>query len=296
MLKKQLGFDQDKFVKYAVCPKCDTLYNFDDCYELRNRRRVSKNCAFVEFPNHRQLFHRTSCGEPLFREVTLKIGQTKLYPFKVYCYQSVTDTLQRFIMRPGFALKCELWRNRGKPNGLLCDVFDGRIWKEWQYIEVEAFLAVPRYYVFMLNVDWFQPFKHSIYSVGALYMILINLPRAKRFKPENVFLVGIIPGPHELKFDLEPLVAELNQSWKDGIKFKANGASNAEIYHAALLCVGCDVPAARKVCGLTGHASCKGCSKCTKAFPGTVSSKIDFFGFDRSPLRNKVTMNRHKKL
>ena len=106
-----------------------------------------------------------------------------------------------------------------------------------------------------------------------------------------MFLVGIIPGPHEPKFDLESLVAELNQSWKDGIKFKANGASNAEIYHAALLCVGCDVPAARKVCGFTGHASCKGCSKCTKAFPGTVSSKIDFLGSDPSPPRNNHSHN-----
>ena len=144
-------------------------------------------------------------------------------------------------MRPGFAVKCELWRNRGIPNGFRCDVFDGRIWKEWQYVEGEVFLAVPRNYAFMLNVDWFQPFKHSIYSAGALYMVLMNLPRVERFKPENVFLAGVIPGPHKPKLTinsyLEPLVAELNQLWKDGIKFKANGASNAEIYHAALLCV-----------------------------------------------------------
>ena len=85
----------------------------------------------------------------------------------------------------------------------------------------EAFLAVPRNYAFMLNVDWFQPFKHSLYSVGALYMVLMNLPRSERFKPENVLLVGIIPGPHEPKLTinsyLEPLVAELNLLWKDGI-------------------------------------------------------------------------------
>lgn len=157
LLKKQLGFHQDKFVKYVVCPKCDTLYNFDDCFELRNRKRVSKNCTFVEFPNHCQLFRRTSCGEPLLREVILKSGQTKLYPFKVYCYQSVTDTLQRFLVRPGFAVKCELWWNRGIPNGFLADVYDCRVWKEWQYFDGEAFLAVPRNYAFMLNVDWFQP-------------------------------------------------------------------------------------------------------------------------------------------
>ena len=65
LLKKKLGIDKDEFMKYVVCPKCGTLYNFDDCYVLHHRKRVSKNCTFVEFPNHRQHFRRTECGEPL---------------------------------------------------------------------------------------------------------------------------------------------------------------------------------------------------------------------------------------
>ena len=56
LLKKQLGIDQDKFIKYVVCPKCDTLYNFDDCYELQNRKRVSRKCTFIEFPNTGSIF------------------------------------------------------------------------------------------------------------------------------------------------------------------------------------------------------------------------------------------------
>ena len=118
LFKKQLGIDKDKFIKYVVCPKCDTLYNFDDCYELQHRKRVSKKCSFIEFPHHRQHFRRNQCGEPLLQEVTLKSGQTRLYPFKVYCYQSVRDTLRRFLQRPGFPLKCELWRERDVPHGL----------------------------------------------------------------------------------------------------------------------------------------------------------------------------------
>ena len=82
LLKKQLGIDKDEFVKYFVCPKCDTLYNFDDCHVLQHRKRVSKKCTFVEFPNHRQHFRRTEYGEPLLQEVTLKSGQTRLYPLK----------------------------------------------------------------------------------------------------------------------------------------------------------------------------------------------------------------------
>ena len=148
----------------------------------------------------------------------------------------------------------------------------------------KAFLAVSRNYAFMFNVDWFQPFKHSSYSVSALYMVLMNLPRSERFKLENVTLAGIIPGPHESKLTinlyLQPLDAKLNLLWNDGITVRALGALAGEVYHAALLCVGCDVPAATKVCGFTGHASCKGCSKCTKYFPGTVMTRIDFSGFD----------------
>lgn len=37
-----------------------------------------------------------------------------------------------------------------------------------------------------------------------------------------------------------------------------------EVFRGALLCVGCDVPAARKVCGFMGHASYKACSNAPK--------------------------------
>ena len=127
----------------------------------------------------------------------------------------------------------------------------------------KPYLVALRNYAFMLNVDWFQPFKHSVYSEGVLYMVLMNLPRAERFKPKNVFLVGVIPGPHEPKHNinsyLQPLVAELNVLWKDGIIVKAHGITANAKFHAVLLCVGCEIPAARKFCGFTGHGSNKGC-------------------------------------
>ena len=50
---------------------------------------------------------------------------------------------------------------------------------------------------------------------------------------------------------------------------------------AALLCVACDLPAGRKVCGFLGHNAALGCSRCLKKFPGTVGS-MNYSGFDRS--------------
>lgn len=162
------------------------------------------------------------------------------------------------------------------------------MWKDFMYIGGEPFLAAPNNFALMLNVDWFQPFKHSLYSVGAIYIVFMNLPRELRFKPENVMLVGVIPGPHEPKLTintyLKPLVEELNILWK-GIQYKPSESNVSCTFRAALLCVGCDVPAARKVCGFTSHASNNGCSKCKKFFQGSVSERIDFSGFDPCPMR-----------
>lgn len=103
LLNKQLGIDQDKFIKYVVCPKCDTLYNFDDCYELQNRKRVLKKCTFIEFPNRRQHFCRTQCGDPLLREVTLKSGRRDFIPSKSTAIR-VLETLSDDLLR-GLALQ-----------------------------------------------------------------------------------------------------------------------------------------------------------------------------------------------
>ncbi|KAF9440835.1 hypothetical protein P691DRAFT_639106, partial [Macrolepiota fuliginosa MF-IS2] len=69
--------------------------------------------------------------------------------------------------------------------------------------------------VFSLNVDWFNPLgniqngKHV--SVGTIYMTCLNLPQGIWDKMENIFLVGIIPGPNEpslthINHLIEPLV------------------------------------------------------------------------------------------
>jgi len=65
-------------------------------------------------------------------------------------------------------------------------------------------------------------------------------------------------------------------------------------FRAAIACISCDVPAARKLCGFKSHNSHYGCSKCFKLFPGNVKDSFDFFGFKREEWP-KRDMRSHKR-
>ena len=72
----------------------------------------------------------------------------------------------------------------------------------------------------------------------------MNLPRAVRFRQENVMLVGLMPGPkepkHDLNSQLEPLVLELREFW-NGIYLRVHGHDDPVRVRCALLCVACDI-------------------------------------------------------
>ena len=271
-----------------VCPKCNSLYNYNSAFEKVGSQRVSKKCSYVDFPNHRQRAHRKPCNEVLLKEVKLQDGKTKLYPIKVYCYNSIIETLRIFLQRLVFASRCELWRERETSSiqGLLSDVIHGTVWRDFKGRDGTRFMSHERNLGLMMNVDWFQPFKHSPYSVGVIYLAIMNLPRAERFKRENIIVVGIIPGPGEpssLNPFLVLVVTELNELWEHGIEvFHSGSYGMSQKFFAALLLVACDVPAARKLCGFLGHGAVRGCSKCKKKFiPGqNFGDKMNFGGFE----------------
>ena len=176
--------------------------------------------------------------------------------------------LQEFLLCPGFIDMCQLWRKQVSSE--LSDIYDGRIWKEFQAVHGKPFLSNAFNLAFMLNIDWFQPYKHLTSSVGAIYLTIMNLPRSVRFRRENVILIAIIPGPHEphdINPYLEPLVNELVDLWT-GMTFQINDGSQMknEIVRGALLSVACDLPAGRKVCGFLGHSACLGCSGVIRDF------------------------------
>ena len=64
--------DSIKFKDYVVCPKCHSLYDFEDCIETSGSSKKSRKCCYIEFPNHPRQSYRIPCGTPLLRSLNKK--------------------------------------------------------------------------------------------------------------------------------------------------------------------------------------------------------------------------------
>ena len=140
---------------------------------------------------------------------------------------------------------------------------------------IMVFLREQTSLALQLNLDWFQlfPLRNNV-SIGAIYIAILNLPQEKRYKIENVILLGIIPNltkePSNLKYFLQPLVEELKTFYRPGIHLP----SLDRVIRCALICITCDLPATRKVCGYLGHLAKLGCSRCLLDFGGGQTKAV----------------------
>ena len=261
---------------YVVCPVCHNLSKYEHCLEKRGNQLLVKSCGVCERDARRNV--------PLLREIVTSSGSTKYYPISVFPSAYLVSSLQSLLSRPGFFEHCKEWHHEFVHNcSPLTDVYCGQVWNDFLSHKGEPFLSVPSNIAFMLNIDWFQPFKHRVYSIGVIYLAIMNLPREIRFKRGNIILVGLLPGPSEpsktMNTYLTPLVADLLTLW-EGVSFSTY-SSGTQLIRCALLCVACDLPAARKACGFLSHSANLGCSRCYSDFGTGIFGKQDYSGFDR---------------
>lgn len=210
-------------------------------------------------------------------------GKELSVPCKVFCYHSVLEILKGRMQSEEFRKNCVKWQTERPTDGMMHDVYDGAVWRNFVNSDGQLFFTDAYNFGLLLNIDWYQPFKHTIYSVGVMFITIFNLPRHLRYRPENVILCGIIPGPSEPRLTvnqhLEPLIDDLQSLWK-GVTVTVSDQEH--IIKAALICVSCDTPATRKTCGFLAHSALRGCFKCLKAFPtSTFGSKPQYGGFNR---------------
>lgn len=147
---------------YVVCGKCHKLYEMKDCIDSHGHTRKSHHCSFVEFRQHPQRSMRQPCGEILLKSVEGASKKLYFYPFLTYCYLGMEQSLQ-FLL--GFYESCQPWRTRCNMS-IIRDVYDSKIWTDFQKYENEPFLQVDGMLALMMNMDFFQPYRHITYSIG----------------------------------------------------------------------------------------------------------------------------------
>ena len=72
----------------------------------------------------------------------------------------------------------------------MADIYDGEVWKSFLEIDGEEFLSNKYNIALTLNVDWFRPYKHVEYSVGAMYIAILNYPKVTSQKHPSCWYIA----------------------------------------------------------------------------------------------------------
>jgi hypothetical protein len=248
---------------FICCPECSTCYpdnGLHPCPELCTSRRLST---------------QQICGQPLRKPRNIH-GNSHDIPVRLFLYHDFKEWLGEMLCRPGM----EDMMDRGfspSPDGVMGDIWDAP--GVYQIPGPNGHPFIHRCpdtnegrYLFSFNMDGFNPFQLKqagrSATVMGLYMVCLNLPPEVRFKSENMFLAGIIPGPKEPSMDeinifLRPLVDDLLESYETGVSYTRTWKyPNGRKTRSALALIICDLPAARQALGFTGPQSTNFCSYC----------------------------------
>ncbi|KAF8583264.1 hypothetical protein K439DRAFT_1349123 [Ramaria rubella] len=105
-------------------------------------------------------------------------------------------------------------------------------------------------------------------SCGIISMVCLNLPLSICYKPENMYIAGIINGPREpqllaINHHMRPLVDDLALSWQRSVWFsKTAMCPSGHMTRSAVATTVCDLPGACKAAQLASHGSHNYCSVC----------------------------------
>lgn len=263
---------EGKRLIYAVCPNpsCHRTYQptFEDGSPIPN---YPSTCSYRQFSGGKR------CKEQLLRSRIVG-GKEIMVPIKPFLSFDFKDWVSRLLSRPGFEERMDAsWTDASVPPSdyhKMQDIFDGQILREFKGLDGKHFSLGGNEgrYVFSLCVDFFNPLMNKQAgkksSIGIISLVCLNLGPELRYKPENMFLAGIIPGPNEppltaLNHYLTPLVSELLEFWHPGVQFsRTHKFPGGRLVRCALICVVCDLPAARKTGGFAASSHNHFCAIC----------------------------------
>ncbi|KAJ3553429.1 hypothetical protein NM688_g3618 [Phlebia brevispora] len=248
-------------IAYTCCPKCFACYCLD------------ASTSIPEFCTNKESIDRPACGRRLWR----KNPAGARVPTRHFLYQDMKEWVGRLLCRPGMEklLDRDVFDTGGGPD-MMRDIWDGEVLRNFKGEDNVVFAGRKKggegRYVFALNMDGFNPFTNKQAgkkaSVGAVYMVCLNLPPELRYRVENMFLVCLFPGPHgpsltQINSMIQPIVDDLMIFWDRGVYYaRTFEYAKGRLIRCALVPVICGLPAARQMMAFASFSSRHFCCYC----------------------------------
>ena len=87
-------------------------------------------CIHIEFPN--LTTKHKICGTALLTQSKLLNGRLMNKPELIFPFATIQQQLTNLYQQPSFENNLRHWINRTSFNDLLCDIYDGDIWKSFK--------------------------------------------------------------------------------------------------------------------------------------------------------------------
>lgn len=253
-----------KYRSFASCPKCWALYGFDPAVPSS----IPITCTA------RSIYMGPECGTHLRRETK----DERVQACREFLHHDFKHWITWMFCRPDIseAFDWDPFEGCDERGDVMNDIWDGSILRDFQGPEGDGRFVVnlpnEKRLVFSFNYDSLNPYGNRAagksVKIGGMYMACLNLPRPLRFLVENVYLVGVVPGPDapstsEINHYLRPLINDLIDLWHHGL-FLTHTPTHPHglLIRCALVPIVCDLPAARQISGF-GQANCADqCHEC----------------------------------
>lgn len=261
-------------IRTACCPKCYTSYS---------THPIPWRCHWRASPRS------YPCNTELWESRNTQKGP-KWIPKRLYTTQSFDSWLAFFLSRQVIEdnLIDTFRHHQDRPpifGGYMHDIQDSPAWADL------TASGTPYGLIFGTYVDWFNPFTNKIgganVSCGAIVLYCLNLPPHLRYRPENTFIIGLMPSPNlpnptTISHLLNPVIDAI-------LAYSAPGKHIPTFYHPdctevqvkACTPFVADLEASRKVSGFLTHSATCYCSFCL-----STSKQINDLNIHTWRLRN----------
>lgn len=291
-------FDLDsRTTIYAVCPTCHCIYK--PAFKTDSAVRV-----YTEFCTNHPHPESAECGERLLHRGSDGMET----PIKPFVYHDFNDYLAGLLshadLEDAMDRSCDTLMEELKrpPTTYVRDIWQAEFLRKMKGPDGKTLFVdrgVEGRYLFSLNVDFFNiegmRIRGAKISVGLISMVCLDLPPEIRYKPEYMYVAGIVPGPNQpsltdLNPYIEPLVDQMEQSWRRGTRFsRTAGHSSGRLTRSAIAAAVMDLPAARHTSQLASFSSHHFCTVC-QCYHTSNLSRIDHTNWKE---RDNDTLRKH---